>query len=385
MQMPAGHDPAGFADLCRRGVVRLEGQMGLGRLLPLAVVALGVMTRGARADGVCVAIDTARDNLGEPERAAVRIAIADALEREGVATDRDTGQCAGMVTAYSVRIDRVVTATIIAGDRNVSGKASSIDELDLLVRQLVRSLVTGRAFATGTGVQDRENVLRDQTAPRRSNALEREWVPTMGLGGGMLQLPPVADQPQQRQYNVFVIDLREWSFSPNGRHAFELRGRLVLHDYAVFGTAWDAFDNVPDDAQHTSEKAGRAFALMLSPFGVGNWEAGVGFATHLGNANPRPYLRVGTSLSLLARFSDANHYFDAGIGAYAGLGFQLTKHAALSVEANIARPIVHSFTSSGYGYFLTTTAAIEIRGDSRQQKLSLIAPEPVPTVRRINE
>jgi len=363
-------------------------RMGRSRPWPLAiVVALALMSRLAGADGVCVAIDTSRDNLAEAERAAVRVAIVDALEREGVATDRESGRCTGLVTAYNVRLERVVTTTIAAGGRNLTGKASSIDELDLLVRQLVRSLVTGRAFATGTGVQDRENVLRDQTAPRRSNAWTREWTPTIGVGGGMLQLPAVADRGLYRQYNIVAIDMREWAFSGGGRSAFEVRARLVLHDYAVFGTAFDAYDDVPDDTGHANEKVGRAFALMFSPFGVANWEAGVGFATHLGDGTPRPYLRVGMSTSLLSRFSDPQHYFDLGLGTYAGLGFQLTKRAAFSVEAAISRPIVHDLMNSGYGYFLTTTAQIEVRGEGRQRHLSLLTPEPepAPPVRRINE
>jgi len=361
--------------------------MGRSWLVPVAmvVVALGVMTRAARADGVCVAIDTDRDNLGETERAAVLVAITTALEREGVPVDRDPAHCAATVVAYNVRLDTRVTTTIATGARNVSGQASSIDELDLLVRQLVRSLVTGRAFATGTGVQDRENVLRDQTAPRRADVSTRDWVPTLGMGGGMLQLPPIDGAPLYRQYNIVAIDLREWTYLNSPRNAFEVRARIVLHDYAVFGAAWDAFEDVPDDAEHSNEQVGRLFALMFSPFGTANWEAGVGMATHFGDATPRPYLRAGGSFSLLCKFSDENHYFDVGVGFYAGLGFQLTKRAAFSVEANVARPIVHDIRDNGYGYFLTTTAQLEFRGDPEQKTISLLKPEPVPTIRRINE
>lgn len=332
------------------------------------VVALAVALAAdpARADGVCVAIDTARDNLGEQERAAVRIAIATALEREGVATDRDTGRCTATVVAYNVRLDRVVSTTLSAGTRNVSGKASSIDELDLLVRQLVRSLVTGRAFATGTGVQDRENVLRDQTAPRRSDPATRDWMPTIGVGGGMLQLPALDGRPMNRQYNIVAIDAREWSFLGGGNNAFEVRGRIVLHDYAVFGAAWDSYDAELHDGTTSSDDVGHAFALMLSPLGVANWEGSVGFASQLGALPPRPYVRLGASTSLLCRFSDPDHYFDVGLGFYAGLGFQLTEHAAISVEANVARPIVHDLMDTGYAYFLTTTAMLEFRGDSRR-------------------
>ena len=159
--------------------------MGIRWLWPVAIVTLVVMGRAARADGVCVSIDTSRDNLTDGERAAVRVAIIAALESEGVATARvpeerppsssaDLGRSRyralhrdGQRLQYSARQHDLDDDR--ERRRTVSGKASSIDELDLLVRQLVRSLVTGRAFATGTGVQDRQNVLRDQQMPRRAD------------------------------------------------------------------------------------------------------------------------------------------------------------------------------------------------------------------------
>jgi hypothetical protein len=343
------------------------------RVVAVALVvaaSAAIAARPARADGVCVAIDTTRDTLDDQERAAVRIAITTALEHEGVATDRDTGRCTATVVAYNVRIDRVVTTTLVSGDRNVTGKASSIDELDLLVRQLVRSLVTGRAFATGTGVQDRENVLRDQTAPRRSDAATRDWMPTIGVGGGMLQLPALADRPRYRQYSIVAIDAREWSFFGNGSNALEVRGRLVLHDYAVFGTAWDSYDAELHDGTTNGDDLGHAFALMFAPFGVANWEGSIGFASQLGALPPRPYVRLGASTSVLCRFSDPDHYIDLGLGFYVGLGFQLTDRAAISVEANVARPVVHDILDTGYAYFLTTTAMLEFRGDSRRVTFS---------------
>jgi hypothetical protein len=329
--------------------------------------------------GVCVEIDATRDNLDEQERSAVRIAVIDALAREGVVADGPP--CTALITAYNIRLGKQIATTITSGANQVSGKASSIDELDLLVRQLVRSLVTGRMFATGTGVQDRENVLRDQTAPLREDPSSRRWDAVVGVGGGMLQLPALENRALQRQTNIVALDGRLWGFAHGGNAAFELRARLLIHDYAVFGAAHDRYTAARDSDTNESELAWSA-ALMASPLGLANWEVGIGFAKMLGMTPPHPYARIGFSASALSRFSDPDHRFDLGLGAYAGLGFQLSEQLGVSVEANVARPFFHGLVESGYAYFLTTTAMLEFRSRSSARPFQ---SEPVPTIRRINE
>lgn len=350
--------------------------MGLrGMLLLLALSA----ATPARADGVCVEIDTSRDNLEEQERAAVRIAVLDALTNEGV--DTRGPACTAAITLYNVRLGKRISTTIISGAQRRKGEASSIDELDLLVRQLVRSLVTGRDFATGTGVQDRENVLRDQTAPLRDDASTRRWDVVFGVGGGMLQLPAVGARPMQRQNSIVSFDGRLWGFAHGGSTAFELRARVLLHDYDVVGATYDKYEAARASDTNESE-LGWSGALVFSPLAVANWEAGIGFAKMLGMSPPHPYARVGFSASALCRFSDPDHRFDLGLGAYAGIGLQLGEQVGISVEANIARPFFHGLADSGYAYFLTTTAMVEFRSRSTAPHL---VHEPIPTIRRINE
>lgn len=351
--------------------------------------------RPAEADGVCVAIDVSRDNLGEAERSAVRIAIVEALRSEGVPVGEGPA-CSGWVTAYSLQLGKAVSLTLNSsggnggGGNSVTGRASSLDELDLLVRQLVRSLVTGRSLATGSGVTDRTNVLRDQTAPRRVDARSsRRWDPLFAIGGGMLQLPALEDRPRQRQTNIVSIELREWGFLTSERSALELYGRILLHDYAVLGSAHDAYRDERDQGDNDPGDLGRGTALLFSPFAVANWEAGLGFVGFAGDAAPRPYGRVGITTSLLFRASDPDHRFDLGLGSYAGLGFQLSQNLSVSVAVNASSPVFHNLADSGYWYFLTATAMLEIRGKSKERTMppSLLGPEPapVPTIRRINE
>lgn len=336
----------------------------------------------AAAGGVCVAIETSRDNLAEPERAAVRLAVLDAFEREGVAVDRAGAACTAQVSVYSLRLGNPVSTTIVAGDQQITGKASSLDEVDLLVRQLVRSLVTGRSLATGSGVTDRENVLRDQAAPRRNTTGARRWDRVIAIGGGMLQLPAIEGRPRQRQTNIVAIEGRVWGLTARERSAFELSVRMLLHDYAVIGAADDAYDRERDGDGHVSgDELGRFSGLVFSPFAVANWDLGIGVVGFAGQAAPRPFVRAGATTSLLFRLSDPDHRFDVGFGGYVGAGLQLTPTVHLSVEAAFSHPTFHS----PYDYFLTTTALLEFRSESSQRPPAAFRQDEPKTIRVIND
>lgn len=361
------------------------------RACAIAMVVVGAAAPAARADGVCVRIDPDRDSLGPGERSAVRIAIEAALEKEGVVVDRGSpggGGCApgaAALTAFAIKLGEAVTVTILHRDGKVSGRAANLDEVDLLVSQLVRSLVTGRSLATGSGVTDRYNVLRAQAAPRRAAPSSRRWIPTVAVGGGMLQLPATDERARQRQYDVIALESRWWGYpADSDRGALELFGRAVLHDYAVIGAADDAYDR-SRDSQSGSE-GGRLMGLFFSPLAVASYEAGLGVVTFAGDGAPRPYVRLGATVSLLLRLSDPDHYADVGLGGYAGVGFDLTSRVGLSVTASVANPVVHNFLDEGYWYFFTTTALLEIRGAPRERRLPafLRAAEP-PVIRRIND
>ena len=152
-------------------------------------------------------------------------------------------------------------------------------------------------------------------------------IPTFGIGGGMLQLPATGDRELQRQYSIVALDGREWAFIGGGKNAIELRGRILIHDYAVFHHIKDEYDEAEMDTR--PNEGWWALALFFSPFAAANYEASFGFARHLGELTPRPYFRGGASLSLLLRVSDPDHRVDMGFGAYAGLGMQISEQWAL--------------------------------------------------------
>ena len=349
------------------------------------------LTGTARADGVCVQVDRRLDSLAPAEQSAVRLAIEAALAKEGVSVlapdvagpPGGEATCAHPVVFHAIRLGEPVTVTLRGALGEITGRADNLEEVDLLVSQLVRALVSGRSLATGSGVTDRTNVLRAQAAPRRAAPSSRRWDPVIAIGAGMLQLPATGDRPRQRQYNAITIESRWWGFT-DGNAAFELTGRLVLHDYAVFGAADDAYQRSKDDAE--GHQAGRLGALVFSPFGVANYEAGLGFASFAGASAPRPYVRLGASVSLLCRFSDPDHYVDLGFGGYAGLGLQLTRRLGLSVVAAGSNPFVHNFLDRGYSYVGTVTALVEYTGLGRARRAPRILEESEPPViRRIDD
>lgn len=357
----------------------------------MALVAAVGLAGSARAD-VCVQVDRRLDSLSPQEQAAVRAAIEVALEKEGVRVARPDasgppgveGSCPNPLRFHSIRLGEPVTVTLVAanGDK-VTGKADNLEEVDLLVSQLVRSMVTGRSLATGGGVQDRSNVLRAQAAPRRAAPSSRRWDPVIAVGGGMLQLPATDTRARQRQYNVVSIESRWWGFT-DGNAAVELYGRVLLHDYGVFGAADDAYQRSKEE--DSDAQVGRLGTLVFSPFGVANYEAGLGFASFAGSTTPRPYVRLGATASLLCRFSDPEHYFDVGFGGYAGLGLQLSRNLGLSIAANGSNPLVHDFLDSGYSYFGTVTVLLEYIGHREQRRLPAVLEEAEPPViRRIND
>jgi hypothetical protein len=350
------------------------------------------LARVAAAEGVCVQIDVTKDNLSDADRNGFRVAILEALRSEGIQIDPDGVACRGVVIAYSMKLGKSVTTTIYAGNKSVSGKASSLDELDLSVRQLVRSLVTGGSLATGFGVTDRQNVLRDQTAPRRVNARDaRRWDPVLAIGGGMLQLPALDDRPRQRQTNIIAIEGREWGFLSSDSAGIELYARILIHDYSAMGAVKGHYDEARSNSEDKPDLGdmGSGMGLMFSPFLCANYEGGFGLVNFIGNSPPRPFVRVGGTTSVLLRVSDPDHRIDLGLGGYAGFGFQLAKNVNLSIALNVSSPVIHSLARSGYSYWMTTTAMIEFRGEGKERSkrnLDLFGPEDdIPTIRRINE
>jgi hypothetical protein len=351
-----------------------------------AIVFVGVATLChlpvAQAD-VCVTIDTNRDNLTQQERTAIVGVIIEALEKEGAIVDSSGKRCHEFVVAYSIRLGERVTGTVTGAGEKRTGEASSTDELDLLYRQLVRALVLRAPFATGGGVQQRDTVLRDQTAPRRLDASDgRYWDTVVAVGGGVLQLPPNKGEPLQRQNNIVVLEGRAWGFITQRLTGIEFMSRIVIHDYSLYQ---EKFYPLPKDTLQQERK--RNNRLAFGWLAVPSYDAGFGLVHDFGHKGLRPYIRGGATISLLLRASDESAFVDVGIGGYAGLGLQLTDNIGLSVTASVSNPVAHNFGETGYSYFGTGTATLEFRAKRNKPMSGLLRQNSnsVPVIRRINE
>lgn len=346
-----------------------------------STLVLALWAHHAYADGVCVTIDTERDNLSPAERKAVKAVITDTLRAERVAVAPVGEPCSITVVAYSIRLGQRITATVSAGDDKRTGSAASTDELDILYRQLMRALVRGQAMATGSGITDRVNVLRDQAAPRRAEPDGRQWHGYGAIGGGVLQLPAQNGRELQRQYNIVVIEARAWGFPTETRAGLEFLLRLTLHDYEIVRKAYD----VDDDEPRATSRQIRGVALSL--LAVPNYEFGLGLVKLYGSGYPKLALRGGFLAGLLFRLSDPDHYLDLGMGAYAGIGVQFSQTIGLSVSSHITHPVVHDFLDVGYPYFGTVTATLDLRQKGKTRAPSLLPGTKAQTapLRRIND
>ena len=348
------------------------------------MVIVGIATlwslQNAWAD-VCVSIDTNRDNLTQQERTAVVGVIIEALAKEGAIVDSSGKRCDQFVIAYSIRLGSRVTATLTGAGEKRTGEASSIDELDLLYRQLVRALVLRAPMATGAGVEQRDTVLRDQTAPRRLDASDsRYWDSVLALGGGMLQLPPNRGEPLHRQNNIVIIEGRAWGFITQNLTGIEFMTRVVVHDYSLYRKK---IYTLPRDTLDERERRfGRSLVAWLA---ASSYDFGFGLVHMYGHKGVRPFVRGGGSLSILLRASEDPAFVDLGIGGYVGLGLQLTENIGISVTASVSNPVVHDFLDSGYSYFGTAAATLEFRAKRDRPVSGLLRPTPAPVIRRINE
>ncbi len=354
----------------------------LSKLCGIVIVGIAVLWNLpiAQAD-VCVTIDTNRDNLTQQERTAVVGVIIAALEKAGVTVDSTGQRCDRFVVAHSIRLGNRVTATVTGAGETRTGDASSTDELDLLYRQLVRALVLRAPMATGGGVEQRDTVLRDQTAPRRLDASDsRYWDAVLGIGGGMLQLPATQSDPKHKQNNIVVIESKAWGFITQRLTGIEFMGRIVIHDYSLYRKK--VYTLPQDTPEEEQKRLGRSMGAWLA---VSNYESGFGLVHIYGHKGVRPFVRGGATVSLLLRLSHDAAFVDLGIGGYAGLGILFTENVGISVSASISNPVVHNFTDTGYSYFATGTALLEIRAKRNRPVSGLLRPNSVPVIRRINE
>jgi hypothetical protein len=155
---------------------------------------------------VCVRIDTTRDNLGEQERQAARMLLAQALERSG--QEVVTSGCEQEYAVFHVKLGNNVSVTVIGPQGYRQANARGLEDLPNWYDQMVRSLLSGIPMAPTNSTVTRANVAPSQMAPNRVEA-DSLWYVRLGYGatfGGKTKGAPALGFGYRYELDNFAID-----------------------------------------------------------------------------------------------------------------------------------------------------------------------------------
>ena len=179
----------------------------------LSLALLGLSLSPSALAGVCVELDTERDNFSPDERRAVRSLAAGALEDEGLQISG--GECETTYVISHVRLGNTVTVRMSDGTENRKMTIDTVDDLPNAYSQMAHSLVTGTPLADSI---DRQNVTLDQANPRRAAG---DFITTLRFGGTAL-VPPTALLPT---FGMGLrVELDQWAVDVAGQFAFNSDG-----------------------------------------------------------------------------------------------------------------------------------------------------------------
>src|SRR5205085_8043042 len=127
-------------------------------------------------------IDPARDTLSEQEPSAARGLVLQAFANEKQPINSTNTACTETYSVSNIKLGNTINVTITGPRGQRTGRSTSLDDLPNVYSQMVRSIVTGAPMETGGGATDRNNVTKDQSAPRRVAADSLKYV-SLGYGG----------------------------------------------------------------------------------------------------------------------------------------------------------------------------------------------------------
>ncbi len=155
----------------------------MARAVRLFVTMIALLLAARAAADACVQIDTERDTLQEPERAAARTLFMRALEVNGqpVSTARGGTPCSTVYWLYNVRLGSSVSSVVAGPQGTRTATARVIEDLPNVYDQMVRSLLSGVPMTNSSGALTRSNVTAAQAAPRRAEA-DSLWYARVGYG-----------------------------------------------------------------------------------------------------------------------------------------------------------------------------------------------------------
>ncbi len=122
------------------------------------LVAVLLIPTLAAADGICVVIDTARDNLSPSEQKALHTLLLDAFEDEKLVVDRSGKACTESYTVHHVRLGKSINVAVSGPKGKRKTRTHNLEELPLHYSQIVRSLLSGKPISNDSGAVTRKNV-----------------------------------------------------------------------------------------------------------------------------------------------------------------------------------------------------------------------------------
>lgn len=128
---------------------------------------------------VCVVVETDKDNLSLPDRAAAQAVLEDFLASQGLAVG--PSPCDQPYRVHHLRLGESITVVMRAGDQIRQKRVSRLAEVPAAYDQMVRSLRSGVPIDTASAAVTRGNVTDDQQAPKRVEA-DAMWHLALGPG-----------------------------------------------------------------------------------------------------------------------------------------------------------------------------------------------------------
>jgi hypothetical protein len=266
----------------------------------LRAVFLGLLTLGlsARAEaGICLKVDTERDNMGEQDRRGGMALLSSEVEDKGGVVG---GDCETTWVVVHIKLGRSVTVSARSGEKTYKMTAEAVEDLPRVYAQLAHGIVTGEPLKNSI---DRSNVTRGQSQGRR---VKSEYMATVLFGG--TAYPPAGALVAPTLGGGFRVEMDHWAIDATAK------------------LAWPAGD--PEGGHQFSAMQGHLNALRFGdPLAPSTWFYGGGLGYGL------TYWQNGPD-------SGDGHGFEAG--GIAGYELGRASTMRLFVQADLTVPLYSS-------------------------------------------
>jgi len=133
-------------------------------ILQLSIL-LSLLFTSSLFAGVCIEINTSKDQLDDRDRKSAKIIIEGALQEEGRKVVQ--GDCSNKYSIYHLKLGETVTVIIDGPTGTKKNSVKSLNELPKIYSQMIRSLIS-KTNVNSTQNLDRYNATDKHINPRRA-------------------------------------------------------------------------------------------------------------------------------------------------------------------------------------------------------------------------